>query len=217
MYPVVSDGCDVGLPEHQTLDLYRLAALSAWRMTQGGYQFDPDVFEAIADTLVTGALPHEILFRLPERAVYVETPGLLYAGDPLHGFFAHLDATLDTGAAQLRLLLDAEDALDPFALPLGPWPLAESIARVLASTGTDAAQSAPAAAGAGIRAVIEPLVLLLLYLCSQAAETSDATNRPSNPQPKKAKWGLRLFQAEQPRNPGDGTHPGSSAHIRRAH
>ncbi|WP_156901640.1 AcrVA2 family anti-CRISPR protein [Azohydromonas australica] len=239
MYPVVTNGRDVELREHQALDLYRLATLSAWRMTQGIYRFDPAVFEAIADTPVTGDLSHEILFRLPEWAVYVETPGLLYADEALHGFFAHLDFALDTGTAELRLLLDAEGALDPLALPLGPWSLSESIARTLAATGAEAVRAAPAAAGAGVRTVVKPLVSLLLYLCSQAAEIGDGTRRPANPQPKKTKRGPRLFQAEKPtawdvgvrlgaalrrayqaeqtRSPGDGTHPGPKPHIRRAH
>jgi hypothetical protein len=239
MYPVVSDGRDVDLFEHQAADLYRLAALSAWRMTQGVYRFDPAVFDAVRDTPVSGDLPHEILFRLPEWAVYVETPGLLYGGEALHGFFAHLDFALDTGAAELRLLLDGEGTLDPLGLPLGPWPLAESIIRTVVATGTAAAQAAPAIAAAGIRGVAEPLVSLLLYLCSQAAEIGDGTRRPGNPQPKKTKRGPRLFQAEKPtawdvgvrlgaalrrayqaeqtRSPGDGTHPGPKPHIRRAH
>jgi hypothetical protein len=239
MYPVVTDGRDMDLSKQQALDLYRLAALASWRMTQGIYRFDPAVFDAVADTRVNGDLPHEILFRLPEWAVYVETPGLLYGGEALHGFFAHLDFALDTGAAELRLLLDGEGALDPLGLPLGPWPLAESIARTLASSGTEAARAEPAAAGAGLRAVVEPLVSLLLFLCSQAAQIGDGTRRPGNPQPKKTKRGPCLFQAEKPtgwdvgvrlgaalrrayqaqqtRSPDDGAHPGPKPHIRRAH
>jgi hypothetical protein len=239
MYPIVSDGRDVDLPEHQALDVYRLAALSAWRMTQGVYRFDPAVFDAVRDTPVSGDLPHEVLFRLPEWAVYVETPGLLYGGESLHGFFAHLDFALDTATAELRLLLDGEGALDPLGLPLGPWPLAESIARTLASSGTEAARAAPASAGAGLRAVVEPLVSLLLYLCSQAAEIGDGSRRPGNPQPKRTKRGTRMFQAEKPtawdvgvrlgaalrrayqaeqtRSPSEGTRPGPKPHIRRAH
>lgn len=198
MYPIVSDGRDVELHEDQAADLYRLAALATWRMTQGIYRFDPAMFDAVAKTQVSGDLPHEILFRLPEWAVYVETPGLLYGSEALHGFFAHLDFALDTGAAELRLLLDGEGSLDPLGLPLGPWPLAESISRTLQATGTEAARAVPAAAGAQLRSVVEPLVSLLLYLCSQAAEIGHGIRRPGNPQPKKTKRGPRIFQAEKP-------------------
>ncbi|WP_029001865.1 AcrVA2 family anti-CRISPR protein [Azohydromonas australica] len=237
MYAVVSNGQDAELTPQQTLQVERLAALAAWRLTQGIYRFDPAVFEAVAHTPVTGDLPHEVLFRLPEWCVYVETPGLSHGAQPLHGFFAHLDATLDTGAAQLRLLLDAEDALDPLALPLGPWPLGESIARTLASTGSDAVRHATAVAG--LRLVVEPLVSLLLYLCSQAAEIGDGSHRPGNPVPKKTKRGPRMFQAERPtvwdvgvrlgaalrrayqaqqlRDPGHDSLPGLKPHVRRAH
>lgn len=206
-------------------------------MTQGIYRFDPLVFEAITHTPVTGDLPHEVLFRLPEWCVYVETPGLRYGDDPLHAFFAHLDFALNTGEAQLRLLLDADLTLAPLALPLGSWPLAESIARALAATEGAAAQAGPAAAG--VLAVVEPLVSLLLYLCSQAAEIGCDARRPGNPTPKKTRRGLRIFQADKPtawdvgvrlgaalrqaqqagraEEPGDGSWPGPRPHIRRAH
>jgi hypothetical protein len=49
--------------------------------------------------------------------------------------------------------------------------------------------------------VAEPLVSLLLCLFNQAAEIGDGTHLLSNPQPKKTKRGLRLFQAEKP-SPG---------------
>jgi hypothetical protein len=48
----------------------------------------------------------------------------------------------------------------------------------MAATGTGAAQIAPAIVAAGIRVVAEPLVSLLLYLCSHAAVIGDG-NRHS--------------------------------------
>jgi hypothetical protein len=237
MYAIVSSGRDAELSPHQMRTVEQLGALAAWRMTQGIYRFDPLVFEAITQTPVAGDLPHEILFRLPEWCVYVETPGLRHGDDPLHGFFAHLDFALNTGEAQLRLLLDAELTLDPLALPLGPWSLAESVARALVATGTAAAQVG--AATDSVRAVVEPMVSLLLYLCSQAAEIGCDAHCPSNPTPKKTKRGLRMFQADKPtawdvgvrlgaalrqarqaeqaKEPGGGSWPGLRPHIRRAH
>ena len=73
-------------------DVARLAALGAWRVTQGIYRFDPDLYLAIIETSVDGDLPHDVLYRMPEWCVYVETPGMLWLGVQLHGFFAHLES-----------------------------------------------------------------------------------------------------------------------------
>jgi hypothetical protein len=88
---------------------------------------------------------------------------------------------------------------------------------------------------------VSPLVSLVLYLCSQAAEIKEAgagRRVPSQPQPQKTKKGMRLFPPNQPSRwevgyrlgaalrqalleyePGEptGTHASPRPHIRRAH
>jgi hypothetical protein len=52
-----------------------------------------------------------------------------------------------------------------------------------------------------LAADVSPLVSLVLYLCSQAAEVrngSGSDQRPARPQPVKTKKGLRLFPPERP-------------------
>jgi hypothetical protein len=46
-----------------------LGALAAWRVTQGIYRFDPTVLDALWETPVTGDIPTEVLFHLPEWCV----------------------------------------------------------------------------------------------------------------------------------------------------
>ncbi len=203
-----------------------LAALGAWRMTQGIYRFDPAVYDAVRSTPVTGDIPHEVLYRLPEWCVYVETPGLAVGAATGHGAFAHLEADANTGRPELRLLLDI-DAPDPQLLPvvlhLEAWSLAESISRMLDT--------------AAMREIAESIVLLLLYLCTQASEIS-GKGRPGNPQPVRThRDGWRLFAADGPRTWDVGVrlgaalrraytaeqtgqqapHAGPRPHIRRAH
>ena len=48
-----------------------VGALAAWRATQGIERFDPTIFEAVWDTPLTGELPTELLYRLPEWCCYV--------------------------------------------------------------------------------------------------------------------------------------------------
>ena len=92
-----------------------LAALAAWRSTQGIYRFDPSTFDALWNTPVTGEIPTEVLYCLPEWCVFIPTPGKTWQGSRLNGFFAHLDHNLEMRRTELRLLLD-------ISLPNGDTP-----------------------------------------------------------------------------------------------
>jgi len=223
-----------------------LGVLGAWRATQGIYRFDSTVFESVVNTTVEGDLPCDVLHRLPEWCVYVETPGLQFLDCALDGFFAHLD--WDAGNTDLRFMLDTEKRLVPLSLNLGPWSMAEALERTLKS-GYKLPTEPPTDQNVGsppnrisvtiesFRPIIEPMVSLLLYLCSQNAEIGDGSRRPVNPTPKKTKSGLRLFAPDTPTTwevgvrmgvairraqkseaaAHDGTHAGPRPHIRRAH
>ena len=239
-YAIVSGGGDHRVPMQQIGDVARLAALAAWRPTQGIYRFDDDLRASLLDTPLTGDLPCETLRRLPEWCVYVETPGRQWAGQPLHGFFAHIEVDANTGREELRLLLDWEDDLIPLPIHLGPWPLSEAVARAV-----DLSRVHAASAGAQIPVAVQkemgetagPLVSLLLYLCADEAEIGDGTSRPALPKEKRIKGHARLFSPVAPaiwevgarlgaalrraqtrsQSDGDGTHARPRAHIRRAH
>jgi len=227
-------------------DIARLAALITWRMTQGIYRLDPAVYDAVRDTPVERDIPADVLYHLPEWCVYVETPGMRLGGTPIVGVFAHLEADAGTGRAELRLLLDVGTAEDmdliPVALHLGAWTLAESIGRMLdAASATSMARGAgavPRATGDMLRPVVEPIVSLLLYIASQAAEIGDDRRRPGNPVPVRTRRdGWRLFAAQgattwdvgarmgaalraayaaEETGAGSG-HAGPRPHVRRAH
>jgi len=240
-YAIVSGGGDNRVPLDRAADVGRLGALAAWRVTQGIYRFDPAVYAEIIKTPVDGDVPHEILFRLPEWCVYIETPGMQVAGDDVHGFFAHLEHDAGSGRPELRLLIDAESMLLPIPVHLGPWSLRESIARMVDVASINAIAAGIGAPPAGltseIRSHVEPMVSLLLYLCSQNAEIGDGKRAPSNPEPKRTKRGWRLFPADRPttwdvgvrlgaalraayqqaETGGDDMHAGPRPHIRRAH
>lgn len=106
-YAVVSGGGDQVVPPGRGLDVGVVGALAAWRATQGVYRIDPDLLPALWDTPVSGALPDDLLFRLPEWCVYVETSHApTIAGERLAGFFAHLEYDANGARAELRVLLD---------------------------------------------------------------------------------------------------------------
>lgn len=241
-----------------------LAALGAWRVTQGIYRFDADLYAELTATPVAGDIPHEVLYRLPEWCIYVPTPAIVrdtatgahhYAedvvearkaesgDDAIHGFFAHLEHDVNTKQPELRLVMDSGAGLVPYGLHLGGMTLAESIEsftrtsqRVALDHGLPVAPM-PADQRAAMAATVEPLVSLLLYLCSQNAEIGSGEAKPSNPAPKRTKNGWRLFPAERVTTwdvgvrlgaalrhayhaaeaAGDGTHASPRGHIRRAH
>lgn len=246
---VAEDACVDGAWLHLThperiTDASRLAGLAAWRMTQGIYRFDSAVYDAVRDTPVVGDIPRDVLYRLPEWCVYIETPDMLLGDEPMSGAFVHIEHDINTGRPELRFLLDVDGesgpALVPAVLHLGPWTLAEALARSVGlsvSNGAVMGLHLPNNFGAVLRPVLEPLVSLLLYICSQASEIGNGQRRPTNPMPKNVKGGPRLFATDKPTTWDVGVRLGSAlrrayaaeengqaadhatprAHIRRAH
>jgi hypothetical protein len=203
-HAIVSEGGS--MPHHLLGDVGRLGALITWRITQGIYRFDPALYAAIIDTPMNSAIPCDMLYRLPEWCVYLETPDLHWAGEPLHGFFAHLEHDINTSRPELRLLLDTDSALTPLPLHLGNWTLEEALQRmqkeairqsIAASRSRLAAEISSADIATRASNELAPLISLLLYLCSAPEEIGTAGHRPSNPQPKRTKQGWRMFPPDK--------------------
>lgn len=242
-YAVVSGGGAARVPPDRANQVGVVGALAAWRVGQGIYRIDPTLYRALVDTPVDGDLPHELLHHLPEWCVYIETPGIDYLGEPLAGAFVHLEWDANDGREELRLLLDLPRGLVPLPMHLGPWGLAESLRRMVAEAarqGQAAGLSLPPAGPAdqALVAALEPLVSLVLYLCSAAADYGP--QRPAMPRPTRTKEGWRLFPPDRPRvwEPGArlgaalraayhahetaggdpaGPRAGPRGHVRRAH
>jgi hypothetical protein len=68
-----------------------LAVLAPWRVTQGLYDFHPEVLEAVRSTPMKGDIPVDVLYALPEWCVYIPTPGWKWGQDSLDGIFAYLE------------------------------------------------------------------------------------------------------------------------------
>ena len=130
-YAIVSGGGDNRLGLDQIGDVGRLAAIGTWRYTQGICRFDSDFAAAITDTILSGEMPVEVLYRLPQWCVYIETPGQKWIDVPLHGFWVHLEYDVNNERTELRLVLDAETALVPLPIHLGPWPFLEAVSRAM--------------------------------------------------------------------------------------
>lgn len=184
-------------------DVGCLAAIGTWRYCQGIYRFDEDLQAALIDTELTGDLPVEVIRRLPEYCIYVETPGIFFSDLQLHGFWCHLEHDFNNGRGELRLLLDTESELMPIPIHLGDWSLLEAIRRADRETLRHAPPGLPIGLYQQERvSELQPLLSMLLYLCSDAPEIDDERepgSRPYMPQPKKTRNGWRLFPPDRPR------------------
>ncbi len=182
-------------------DVARLAALGAWRYTQGIYQLDPDLFTAVAQTTVTGDIPVEAIMHMPEWCLYIETPGMYWLDNIMHGFFAHLEFDIKTKRTELRLLIDTDDELAPVPLHLGKHTLTEAVDRAIAVSKKYAAKKG-VIIDDNVEAIaksLHPMMSLLLYVCSHAVDYPDQ-HRPANPTAKRTRrHGWRLFPAAKPR------------------
>jgi hypothetical protein len=191
--------------------------LATWRVTQGIYRIDPEVAEAIWNTPIDGQLPVELLFRLPEWCVYIETPGRsLSSGKYIEGFFAHLNTASGADDPELHLLLDdPAGILHSITVPLSASTLEEAC-RIASIDRTNYEQKICWSNGAAVKIADEPmtasdpsdaavslspLISTLLYLCSQSAEFRDAAgirNNPHRPTPVQTRKGPRVFPPDKP-------------------
>lgn len=201
-YAIVSGGGDNRVPLERVADVGALATLAAWRMTQGIYRFDSDVFAALWDTPLA-KIPVEILYRLPEWCVYVEAPAEGYQVDGLDisGFFVHLEHDVETDRPELRFAFDFGERLLPFPIHLTAETLAECVAAALRESERQAARGgldfsvSVETVGSAVSSMAS-VVSVVLYLCSVSADIADLRgkrDRPANPKPRKTKRGLRTF------------------------
>jgi hypothetical protein len=156
----------------------------------------------VIETPLTGDIPHDILFNLPEWCVYVETPGLMLFGRELAGYFAYLEYDVADGRKELRFALDYIDADKPILmsqmLHLGPWPLVEAVRKVFEVAEKNLLGFVPETPVEEIYAEFAPLVSLLLYICAVNGEIRGKGDRgPGRPTPVKTKRGPRLFPPQK--------------------
>jgi hypothetical protein len=178
-----------------------LTTLACWRMTQGIYRIDPAVYAALIETPLTGDIPADVLLRLPEWCVYVETPGLQVIKRDgsgmadLVGVFARIDVE-NNGQRNLVLTLDMPEAC---GLEAQSIPLIGQIDAALENA-MGIWQAVDQQIIAAIKGYAVPIINLLLYVCSSVNDIDGKRGQPGNPAPTKTRrGGWRLFAADGPR------------------
>jgi len=186
-------------------DVGLMHALAGWRLTQGIYRFDPDIYQELTSTPFTGQMPIEILYSLPEWSVFIELQE-----DYAHGVWATLEHDVNEHHSELRLIFDTPAGIMPQQIHL-VGTLEEGIqaaidfadkhhkpAKLLQESRerTEFTKdiAMPVAKSLG------EVVSLVLYLCSQKPdlEAEGMTgSRPARPNPVKTKKGYRYFPAKK--------------------
>lgn len=239
-YAIVSGGGQLSL--ERAGDVAKLAAIGTWRYTQGIYRFDDDVYNSLIDTDFDREMPIEVLYRLKEWCVYIETPELA----EIHGFFAHLEHDINTGKDELRLLIDSDAALVPIIMHMGDWTVEAAIEKAFGVSISNLFMIGSTHAAGELKSQQEKIVeynakiakyclSLLLYLCSDEPDIEPvAGEMPERTKPKKTKNGWKFFPPAKPKiwnvgreigeqirkwqkSPTGADHASPKAHIRRAH
>jgi hypothetical protein len=216
--------------ETVVMDVSNLAAVLNWRMGQGIYRFDEELYKMLWSLPLEGRLPIDPLFRLPAFCVWIETPEDPVLNSP--GFFAFVDHDLKAGRAELRFSISdrngktlapqilhlTADTLEDCVEEAFQYSVRMGVERGLIEPGFDAeATKYGAQIAQSLRQVIAPRLSLMLYLCSEGAEVFDAKTgqqRPERPKPVKDKKGERHIPASLPTSWDVGVRMGAA--IRRA-
>lgn len=168
-------------PTHETSSLASTAAaVGPWRFSKGIYRFDPELYEALLETPITEDTPTEIFYRLPELCVYIESPGLSWKDNKIHGFFAHLESDEQNRRDALRLLIDCEGLLFSTMLNLNEGDVLGGLRELYAPTMDR------------IFGVMSKILTLLMYICSDEPDYSDRIP-PVRATPQRAKGAEKWF------------------------
>lgn len=173
----------------------RLAAYSSWRVSKGIYRFDPDLYRELLITPFDGNLPTDVLTRISEYCLYVETPDMFLGDEVIHGFYYRLDFNEDVDCYIAGFLLDTDPNPRPISIQLGSWTLAEGLERNTKDIIENA--TGPLTVDPNLThkfvMLVKPFLNLILYICSENAEIGDGKKTPGFPKMVKTKKGTKMF------------------------
>jgi len=185
----------------------KLAALATWRYSKGIYRIGDELSESLLDCEITGDLPADIFYRLPEWCIYIEAPGLKWFDKNASGFFCHLEWDANTGESELRLLIVLDNDLINFPIHIGSFTIIEAINKTIDFINMNAEKkgfylSIDHSHSKVYAKQLTPYLSTILYLCSIEPDISDKVffqGSPSYPKAVKTKTGLNFFPAEKTR------------------
>lgn len=158
-----------------------ITAAATWRVSQGVYRFDADLYSSLTNQSLDGNIPCEVLKRLPEWCVYIETMGATFGETPIEGFWVHLEDDVNDGRMELRFVFLGNDVNIPVPIHLGDWSLEEGLKRMMEESKRQSkliGYNNVNLTEMDISSYLVPFIQLVLYLC---AENVDMPNLPKHP------------------------------------
>jgi hypothetical protein len=210
-----------------TLLISKTAALGTWRYSKGIYKFDKSLAQALAETKISGDIPSDALYRLPEACIYIDLIDSGIFPATVYGAFVYLEFDVNDGSKELRFLFDTESGLLPVALRIGAWSVEAGLNKIAQSAWR---QGFPVAGAKPEETeFISKLLSLVLYLCSEGPELEPSPGAGSKYKSEKHS-SARLIIPEktkvisvgekigaQLRTAADATGKTVAPHIRRGH
>jgi len=239
-YAVVTNGSEPNAELFGPLSPAVITAAATWRISQGVYRFDADLYNSLVNQPLDGNIPCDALKRLPEWCVYIETYNASWLTIPIDGFWAHLESDANNGRMELRFVFIASDGRN-ISLPvhLGGWSIGEGIDRMRQEANRMMIKHGiPTVPGdVSLKPVAEqivPFLQLVLYLCadnvdmpampkhpSSRARTSGAIDAPREPRTwnvgERIGAAIRKYRNSEAHESHGGTHASPRPHMRRAH
>lgn len=213
-----------------------LAIYTTWRVTQGIYRFDPDIYKELLDTPFDDKIPANLFFFLPEWCIYIETPKMFSPYGIQYGAFARLEHDMSTKNNRLCIMIKYENRSQLYIINIGGNnTILEAMDEKAKYINFDVNKcDGKTKVDSGYKHIL-PILSLLMYICTQNADFDG--KRPERPVAIKTKKCLRYFPPEKPlvwdvgirlgaairnyraneaRTEG-GIHHSPRPHIRRAH
>jgi hypothetical protein len=158
-----------------------------WRQTRGIYRFDETVYQSVARTQIN-KIPTEILYRLPEWCVFIETPrDITLEGKRVSGFFALLTDDDNSHRLYLTTVRDENRWFHSIGLDLSFKTIDEALDEALDLPRVIRHESIEDGQRDDFRKFVEKALSLLLYLCSLRPDirhvSGDEARKPRNPRP----------------------------------
>jgi hypothetical protein len=185
-----------------------LLTLGSWRQTQGVYLVDETVLEELWKTPLTGKIPVELLYRLPEWTTLINLPSGAF--DLVEGARMALCHLTTVGQhVSIIIMLLQDNGFGTLSMPLlgtieesmgfitgclsnPETPVSQMAVQSFGSNGREWAKTAFLHCADDIAGVLSTL----LYLCS---EEPDIQGKPAKPIKTMTKQGPRFFPPDKPR------------------
>ena len=187
-------------------ELMSISSMYLWRKTKGVYRFSPELYNELTKQEIDNDLHMDSFRQMPAWAVYIETPGMKFAGIDMEGFIAHIDCALsqlhpEDRHTDLQLAIFLKNINQPvmMALPFGNGTVQDALKRmdeVDLQAIEETKKDFPEATVVNIKATMEarlrtyvPMLNLLMYLCSEEPDV-EQPEQPAEYHNKKEKGSM---------------------------